>query len=83
MNSPPLRENSDGNYNAHAFPIGRGAEERPVRSKFICFLFLPDCMSDLGHLKHNQRVMLIVNFVIGMVFGKDGRRFAFLSSYHD
>ena len=37
-------------------------------------------MSDLGHLKHNQRVMLIVT--IGMVFGKNSCRFAFLvSSY--
>ena len=33
-------------------------------------------MSDLGHLKHNQRVILIVN--IGMVFDKNSRRFAFL-----
>jgi hypothetical protein len=73
-NSPPLCENGDGNYNAHAFPICRGAEEIPVRSKFICFLFLPNRMSDLGHLKQNQRV--IVNN--GMVFGKNGRCFAFL-----
>jgi hypothetical protein len=33
-------------------------------------------MSDLSHLKQNQRVMLIVG--ISMVFGKNGCRFAFL-----
>ena len=76
--SPPLWENGDGKYNAHAFPVGRGAEKRPVGSTFICFLFLPDGMTDLGHLKHNQRVMLV--FDIGMVFGKNSCRFAFLIS---